>query len=328
MSMDKIVFGDTGFMLPQMGLGMAALGRPEYINLGHGDDLSHGKTVEHLRENAYQVLDLAFQNGVRYFDTAQSYGNGELFLKDWISRNDLKENDLTVGSKWGYTYTANWKPKAKIHEVKDHSHSTLARQYPISRRRLSPHLKIYQIHSATFESGVLRNFDVLDYLGKLKEKGLLVGLSVSGQHQGDVLKEALKISFAEERLFDVIQVTYNLLERKAEEAIQSAYDQGVAILIKEGVANGRLTARNTKLEESLISILTEYNCTLDALALSFISSQSWRSVVLSGATNRQQLASNLKFSEIELSNSTLKHLSSLAIDSSQYWKQRSLLTWN
>lgn len=47
-----------------LGLGLASLGRPGYINLGHGGDLP-GSSVEVMRENCWQVLDAAYAHGVR-----------------------------------------------------------------------------------------------------------------------------------------------------------------------------------------------------------------------------------------------------------------------
>ena len=44
---------------PRLGLGLAALGRPGYINLGHGEDLTD-KTVDAMQEHAWTVLDRAW----------------------------------------------------------------------------------------------------------------------------------------------------------------------------------------------------------------------------------------------------------------------------
>ena len=60
-----------------------------------------------------------------------------------------------VSSKWGYTYTADWAVDATVHEIKDHSAAALARQWPETDALLGPWLRLYQVHSATIESGVL-----------------------------------------------------------------------------------------------------------------------------------------------------------------------------
>src|SRR5687767_873026 len=102
----------------RIGLGLAAIGRPGYINLGHDVDLPAERTVEALREQARALLDDAYAAGVRYFDVARSYGRAEEFIADWLrSRPDVE--DVVVGSKWGYTYTAGWRVDADVHEVKD-----------------------------------------------------------------------------------------------------------------------------------------------------------------------------------------------------------------
>lgn len=53
------------------------------------------------------------------------------------------------------------------HEIKDHSQATLAQQSDISQSLLGDHLNLYQIHSATLESGVLEVNDVLLKLPQL-----------------------------------------------------------------------------------------------------------------------------------------------------------------
>ena len=62
---------------PKLGLGMAALGRPGYINLGHADHLPEERTVEAMRAHAHEILDEAVSLGIRYIDCARSYGLSE-----------------------------------------------------------------------------------------------------------------------------------------------------------------------------------------------------------------------------------------------------------
>ena len=73
--------GRDGPALTRFGLGMAALGRPAYINLGHGVDLPEGRSVEALEAHAHRMLDQAFAAGIRYFDAAWSYGRADQFLR-------------------------------------------------------------------------------------------------------------------------------------------------------------------------------------------------------------------------------------------------------
>ena len=127
---------------PQFGIGLAALGRPGYINLGHAEDLERDYTIDAMEQRAYRVLDAAWQAGVRYFDAARSYGRAEAFLGSWIRDRNIASGDITVGSKWGYTYTADWKvqtPESVAHEVKRHELDVLQRQYVESLGELGEH---------------------------------------------------------------------------------------------------------------------------------------------------------------------------------------------
>ena len=83
--------------------------------------------------HAHDVLDAAWYAGVRYFDAARSYGRAEAFLGAWLKERGIRPDQATVGSKWGYTYTAGWQVEAEKHEVKEHSLPVLRRQIGESR---------------------------------------------------------------------------------------------------------------------------------------------------------------------------------------------------
>jgi len=120
----------------RIGLGLAALGRPGYINLGHADDLARRYDVAEMRDHAGAVLDAAWSGGVRYFDAARSYGRAEEFLASWLAAHAIDPAAVTIGSKWGYAYTAGWKATAEVHEVKEHSIARLGQQIVESRALL------------------------------------------------------------------------------------------------------------------------------------------------------------------------------------------------
>ena len=51
----------------------------------------------------------------RYFDAARSYGKAEEFLGGWLRTRDIPTSDVVIGSKWGYTYTADWQIDTQVH---------------------------------------------------------------------------------------------------------------------------------------------------------------------------------------------------------------------
>src|SRR5579872_1602862 len=106
MTLPPRLLGTTGLNITPLGLGLAALGRPGYFNLGHAADLAYDYDVSAMQARAHAALDAAWDAGVRYFDAARSYGRAEEFLGRWLAARQIPAGAVTVGSKWGYVYTA------------------------------------------------------------------------------------------------------------------------------------------------------------------------------------------------------------------------------
>jgi aryl-alcohol dehydrogenase-like predicted oxidoreductase len=315
------MLGRSGLRVSRLGLGLAALGRPGYINLGHGDDLRHDYDIEAMRAASAAVLDRAHAAGIRYFDAARSYGRAEEFLADWLRRRGHPPGSVTVGSKWGYAYTAGWRVEAERHEVKELSRAQLERQLAESRALLGAHLQLYQIHSATLDSGVLDDTAVLDRLAEARDDGLAIGLTLSGERQAETLRRALAVRIGGAPLFGVVQATWNLLERSAGDALRAAHDAGLGVIVKEALANGRLTARGDV--AALHDAARRRGCTPDALALAAALAQPWADVVLSGAATTDQLDSNLGALAADWQDVDVPQEAP-----HRYWATRAALAWN
>ncbi|MDR3574901.1 MAG: aldo/keto reductase [Anaerolineaceae bacterium] len=325
--------GKTGLVVTPIGLGLAALGRPSYITLNHADDLEHGYSVPEMELHAHRVMDAAWEAGIRYFDAARSYGRAEEFLASWLARRQISPDQVTVGSKWGYTYTADWQVGAEVNEIKDHSLEQLRRQRHESDLNLGRYLDLYQIHSATLESGVLENQSILDELALYQERGLKIGLTLSGPKQSETLYKALKITRNGRLLFDCVQATWNLLETSAGEALMTAHQLGMGILVKEVLANGRLTDKNDDPAFSEKMKILKHTASLqqtsvDALALAAVLAQPWADVALSGAATSAQLQSNAAAVEVVWNDQMQEGLSTLVEWPEDYWKKRANLNWN
>jgi aryl-alcohol dehydrogenase-like predicted oxidoreductase len=282
-------------MSARLGLGLAALGRPGYLNLGHGAELGGDRSVAALRARTHAVLDVAYEAGIRDFDAARSYGRAEEFLGAWL--RDRRPDDVTISSKWGYVYTAGWEIDRQPPEVKHHDVETFRRQLAESRENLGGWLSLYQIHSATPDSGVLSDDAVLS---AMRDSGVALGVSVSGVSQAESIDRAVALG-----IFAAVQATWNLHERAAAPALARAHAAGLKVMVKEALANGRLAAR-------------------DAEALAAALAQPWADVVLSGAASVETLRSNLRARELEPPG----ELSDLVEDSAAYWALRSSLPWN
>jgi len=308
--------------ISRLGLGLAALGRPGYLNLGHGEDLAGSRDVDGLRRRAWAVLDAAWAAGIRCFDAARSYGLAEDFLGGWLYARRLAPDAVLVSSKWGYRYTAGWQPDAAVHEVKEHSLGQFRRQREETRALLGPHLALYQVHSATLDSGLFEQPQLLTALSGLRLEGVGIGLSVSGPAQGETIRRALAVRVDGEPLFESVQATWNLLERSAGAALAEAKAAGWLVIVKEALANGRLTARGGI--APLLAEAEKVGATPDALAMAAVLAQPWADVVLSGASTVEQLASNVKAVPLTVPNDLLPDLQEAP---AQYWKARSALPW-
>ena len=308
-----------------IGLGLAAVGRPGYINLGREEDLGENRTVEALRARTHELLDAAYAQGVRYFDVARSYGRSEEFLAAWLAaRPDV--TDVVVGSKWGYTYTADWSADAETHEVKDHSLATYDRQRAETAELLGNRLDLYQIHSVTPDSPALTDKELHARLAEAAAAGLTIGFSTSGPAQADAIRAALAITVDGEPLFRTVQSTYNALETSAGPALAEAHDAGLTVIVKEGMANGRLAAPHAP--DALRTVAEETGLGCDAVALAVVLRQPWAGVVLSGAATVAQLASNLHAAVADLDADQLARLAALAEDPRTYWEHRGSLPWH
>ena len=321
--MDQREFGTSGFSASIMGLGMAALGRPGYITVGHDDDLAGRTDGFALEHHAHEVLDFAHRTGVTYVDVARSYGRGEEFVSTWLADRSITPADVVVGSKWGYVYTAGWQVDADVHELKVHTKKMLDSQWPESAALLGSHLRLYQIHSATRESGVLDNVDVLNRLGELRDRGTVIGITTSGPDQSVIIRRALEVEINGRVLFGAVQSTWNLLEVSAASALAEASAAGLGVIVKEVVANGRLTSRDQEVAGRLAEAAGDW--TPDALAIAAALRQPWSGIVLSGAATQDQLASNLV--ALDVPSGVLADLPDMAETPEDYWGKRSALRW-
>ncbi len=133
--------------LPRIGLGMAALGRPGYINLNRSaifdkstvttgtstttseQQQQQNRSIELMQNKANDVMKTLFHesktnNILPWVDCARSYGLSEKFVGEYLKGNGILPEQVYVSSKWGYTYVADWKVQLEEgapHEVKDHS---------------------------------------------------------------------------------------------------------------------------------------------------------------------------------------------------------------
>jgi len=336
--------------LPRIGLGMAALGRPGYINLNRSSTFGNkdNRDISAMQDRANSVMDAIFTSRsssttttMPWLDCARSYGLSEQFVGEYLRKKNVDPKDVYVSSKWGYTYVADWKVELEEgapHEVKDHSVENFLKQIEETSTHVGEYINLYQVHSATFESGILTDKRVHSALHQCRtQRNWKIGLSVSGPNQDEILREAMKITVSdggdECQLFDSVQCTYNVLEQRPSTALMEAHEAGLDIIIKEGLANGRALQH-----PKIIQIAEQMdNCTPDQIALACILAQPFQPRVLSGAVTPEQFVSNAAALDLadkmkvegSKENGMMKEvMEGCVMESEEYWKERSALAWN
>ncbi|MFR9728770.1 aldo/keto reductase [Saccharopolyspora sp. MS10] len=306
----------------RFGLGLAALGRPAYINVGSTGALPAHRTAEAMREHTALVLDAAFARGIRWVDAARSYGSAEEFLAGWLAERG--HGDVTVSSKWGYAYVAEWRIETEVHEVKEHSVERLREQWAQTRELLGDRVDLYQVHSLTPESPLFDDLALQHELARLRDSGVRLGFSTSGAAQAVAVERAWELEIGGRQLFSAVQSTWNSLEPSAGRVLAEVHHGGWQVLVKESLANGRLAVDPPEL---LTRVARRRGATPDAVALAHVLAQPWADVVLIGPADVAQLDSNLAAAEVELDLADLEALAALARDPATYWGERAALPW-
>jgi aryl-alcohol dehydrogenase-like predicted oxidoreductase len=135
-----------------------------------------------------------------------------------------------------------------------------------------------------------------------------------------------------ERVFDVVQATFNCLEPSLADRLAAAHAEGIGVIVKEALANGRLTAANSRPEDGstmrTLRRATAGGCSIDQTGLAFVLERPWVDVVLSGAATTDHLGSHVGALHVTLDAGARTALAALAESPAHYWATRASLPWS
>ena len=238
----------------RFGLGLIGIGKP----WGHVP----GKVP--LDSDARRLLDFAFEAGIRYFDSAPSYGCAEQRLGEFLRTLTAEERaSVTVATKFG----EHWDAAASLPFV-DHSYAALARSLEGSMGALRS-IDVLQLHKTTPD--VLRSDDLHRAWELAREQGInVLGASVSDL-------ESARVACADGG-FQMLQLPFNLRNRKFDVVFAETEASGMWVATNRPYAMGELVESGANLVG----------------AFDFVMARLPRGVVLSGTKSVNHLRENLR----------------------------------
>ena len=166
-------------------------------------------------------------------------------------------------------------------------------------------------------------------LAHLRDDGVKIGLTVTGVDQPKLVRAALKIRRGGTPLFAAVQGTRNLFETSVGDALAEAHDRGLRVIVKEPLANAKLTVRgNHRVIAPVLEVAKAHETTPDAIALAAVLAQRWADTVLLGAATKEQLRSNVQAATVRFARGELEALlREMRREPADYWQERQTLAW-
>lgn len=241
----------------ELGCGLIAIGR------------QWGTTPEVPSEKeALHFLESAHESGIRFFDTAPSYGLSEERLGKFLrSLSAHQRSEVTVATKFG----EHWDSE-KQSAYADHSLEALRRSLDQSLHLLGQ-ISILQLHKTTPE--LLADHDVIQAFDYAQE----LGISRRGASVSDTASAAEAIA---DSRYTALQLPYNQASPQFQTCIQAAKAHGKYLLVNRPFQMGHVAAGSGG---DKLTAATE--------AFRFILQEAFDGVVLTGTSNTHHLNENI-----------------------------------
>jgi aryl-alcohol dehydrogenase-like predicted oxidoreductase len=224
--MERAYLGTTGIRVSRVILGCGNFGgigsAPEFFGQGE------------TREEAFAIMDAAWEAGITTFDTADAYGGGrsEAWIGDWLRTKGTDVRDEIVLS----TKTFNPMDAGEDHGL---SPARVRRQLESSLRRLGvDRVEMYLTHEPDPDVPIAETLGALD---ELVREGKVAAIGASNV-EGLQLRDALAASRASR--YEWVQNSYSLLDREAEqEILPLCAEEGLGFTPFSPLAGGWLTGK-------------------------------------------------------------------------------------
>jgi aryl-alcohol dehydrogenase-like predicted oxidoreductase len=272
------------------------------------------------------VVQAALESGIRFFDTADVYGNteSELFLGRALKG---RRDQVVIATKFGHP-VADQRGGAHPDYVREAAEASL-------RRLDTDHIDLYQLHRPDPGVPIADTLGALDDLvraGKVRR----IGCSNFSAEQLREAQQALRPGAAR---FVSLQNQYSLLHREPElEVLPECRREEIAFIPYYPLASGLLTGKyrkgqpppegsrletsgrygdllseeNLDIVEALVEFAREREHTLLELAFSWLAAQYPVASIIAGATKPEQVRANARSIEWKLTSEDLAQIDSIA----------------
>lgn len=238
---------------------------------------------------AVRVLRRAYELGVTFIDTADSYGP---FVSEMLIKEALHPyaDDLVIATKAGLTRSGpgDWRPVGRP--------EYLRQQCELSLRHLGLDcIPLYQLHRIDAKVPLE---DQLGELALLKEEGKVrhVGLSEVTVEQIEAARQITPIVS--------VQNLYNLADRSAEDVLEHCERNDLAFIPWFPIATGNLAKPGGPLD----AISTEHGATPAQLALAWLLRRSPVMLPIPGTSSVAHLEENVAAAEVQLTDDEFEAL--------------------
>lgn len=231
------------------------------------------------REAGGKIIDYAMKNGVNYYDTAYVYNNGdsERFLGETITKYPRESYYLAT----------------KFHIMSNPDYKAVFEEQ--LKRLNTDYIDFYLVH-AVMDNSAQKYIDsgCIEYFNNLRKEGKIHYLGFSNHSSPETLK-----MFIEQNDWDFVQLQLNYFDwqygsSKEEYEIVAAH--GLPVIVMEPVRGGKLA----NLTDEANKLLTDArpDSSVASWAFNWLRKLPQVQVVLSGMSNMEQIADNIKtFSE-------------------------------
>jgi aryl-alcohol dehydrogenase-like predicted oxidoreductase len=224
--MERAYLGETGVRVSRIILGCGNFGgigsAPEFFGGGES------------REEAFAIMDAAWEAGITTFDTADAYGGGrsETWVGDWLrTKGQAVRDEIVLVTKTSYP----------MDEGEDHglAPARVERQLESSLRRLGvEQVELYLTHEWDPDVPIAETLGALDELQREGKLGAYGASQVDAAH----LREALAVDLPTG--YGWVQNSYSLLDREAEhEILPLCAERGLGFTPFSPLAGGWLTGK-------------------------------------------------------------------------------------